>query len=162
MDFGDRNVRVFVSRAIGEELRRAREAHDWSRAHFVKRLPSGIGDRTLLAYEHGIRELATLRLLELCVSLEVDPRDILSFALQRAKVLLENMTLHVDLRALLANHSPAFRPMHQWARNKLNRHPDGVTKLAPTAAKELADFIGCAHEELATHLARFIPDAEHE
>jgi hypothetical protein len=40
-----------VSRAIGEELRRAREAGGWSRAQFVKLLPSGIGDRTLLAYE---------------------------------------------------------------------------------------------------------------
>jgi hypothetical protein len=40
-----------ISRAIGEELRRAREAGGWSRAQFVKLLPSGIGDRTLLSYE---------------------------------------------------------------------------------------------------------------
>ncbi len=36
-----------ISRAIGEELRRAREALGWSRGHLVSRLPSGIGDRTL-------------------------------------------------------------------------------------------------------------------
>jgi hypothetical protein len=162
MDFRDRDVRVFVSRAIGEELRRAREARDWSRAHFVAGLPSGIGERTLLAYEHGARELAVLRLLELCVGLEADPLGVLSLALQRARVLLENMDLQIDLRALLANKSPTFRPMHPWARNKLNRHPDGVTKLAPTAVRELADFIGCSHGELASHLAQFIPDAEHE
>jgi ribosome-binding protein aMBF1 (putative translation factor) len=42
-----------ISRAIGEELRRAREATGWSRLQLVSRLPSGIGDRTLLSYEHG-------------------------------------------------------------------------------------------------------------
>jgi hypothetical protein len=33
------------------ELRHIRETGGLSRATFVKRLPSGIGDRTLLAYE---------------------------------------------------------------------------------------------------------------
>lgn len=39
-----------ISRAIGEELRRAREATGWSRGQLVAQLPSGIGDRTLLSY----------------------------------------------------------------------------------------------------------------
>jgi transcriptional regulator with XRE-family HTH domain len=162
MDFCDSNIRRFVSKAIGDELRRARESRDWSRAQFVTRLPSGIGERTILSYEHGARELAVLRLLELCAVLEANPSGVLNFALQRAKILLENMDLQIDLRALLDNHNPTFRPMHQWARNKMNRHPDGITTLAPTAARELADFIGCTHNELASHLARFIPDAEYE
>jgi hypothetical protein len=51
MDFSDRDVRKYVSKAVGEELRRARDGRDLSRARFVERLPSGIGDRTLLAYE---------------------------------------------------------------------------------------------------------------
>jgi transcriptional regulator with XRE-family HTH domain len=162
MDFCDPDARRLVSKAIGEELRRARESRGWSRAQFVARLPSGIGERTLLSYEHGTRELAVLRLLELCASLETDPTGVLSFALQRAKVLLENMDLQIDLHALLDNHNPTFRPIHQWARNKMNRHPDGIATLAPTAVRELADFIGCAHDELTHHLARFIPDAEYE
>lgn len=103
MDFCDRKARRFVSKAIGDELRRAREGRDWSRAQFVARLPSGIGERTLLSYEHGVRELAVLRLLELCVSLDTDPIDVLGLALQRAKVLLDNVDLRVDLRALLDN-----------------------------------------------------------
>jgi transcriptional regulator with XRE-family HTH domain len=151
-----------VSKAVGEELRRVREAQDWSRAEFVKDLPSGIGDRTLLSYEHGTRQLTVLRFLELCHGLRAHPLNVLGFALQRAKILLASIELNVDLRALLANKNPAFRPMHQWARNKLNRHPDGFVKLAPTAVQELADFIGCSRDELASHLARFIPDAEHE
>lgn len=162
MDFNDRRVRKFVSTALGAELRRVREARDWTRARFVQQLPSGIGDRTLLAYEHGTRELTVLRLLELCAGLHTDPLDVLGFSLQRARVLTANMDMTVDLRALLADQNPVFRPMHQWARNKLNRHPDGIAKLAPTAVRELADFIGCTHHELAAHLARFLPDKDYE
>lgn len=162
MDFSDRKACQAVAKALGEELRRAREARDWSRAHFVATLPSGIGDRTLLSYEHGIRDMTVIRFLELCVGLGADPLDILGFSLRRAKVLLENMELTVDLRAVLASQNPVFRPMHQWARNKLNRHTDGVAKLTPAAVHELADFIGCARNELAAHLAGFIPDAKHE
>jgi hypothetical protein len=101
-------------------------------------------------------------LLELCAGLEADPLRLLGFALQRAKVLLESITLHVDLGALLDNHNHTFRPMHQWARNKLNQYPDGVAPLAASAVDELADFIGCARADLAVHLARFIPDAGYE
>jgi hypothetical protein len=44
-----------ISRAIGEELRRNREACGWSRGQLVARLPSGIGERTLLSYEPAPR-----------------------------------------------------------------------------------------------------------
>ena len=43
------------SRILGDELRRLRESHGWSRAEFIKRLPSGIGERTQLAYEPAPR-----------------------------------------------------------------------------------------------------------
>jgi ribosome-binding protein aMBF1 (putative translation factor) len=42
-----------ISRAIGEELRRAREASGLTLAQLSARLPSGVGERTLLSYEHG-------------------------------------------------------------------------------------------------------------
>jgi hypothetical protein len=51
-----------VSRAVGEELRQAREASGWSRNYFVTRLPSGIGARTLLSYEPAPRGLSNFRL----------------------------------------------------------------------------------------------------
>lgn len=162
MDFCDRNVRRLASKAIGDELRRARKRHGWTRAQCVALLPSGICERTLLAYEHGTRELSVLRLLELCATLDTEPAAVLRGALQRARILLNNVALHVDLRAVLDDRSPKFRPMHQWARNKLNRHTDGATELPRVAVEELADFIGCAHDELASHLARFVPDVEHQ
>lgn len=60
-----------IRRAIGDELRRVREEHGWSRLQLVERLPSGIGDRTLLAYEHGTRNLHAVRLVEIADGLEI-------------------------------------------------------------------------------------------
>lgn len=147
-----------VSRAIGEELRRAREEKGWSRGLLVSRLPSGIGERTLLSYEHGTRQLTVLRLIEICRSLGVAPPTMLNQALQRAKIHLQNLALQIDLHDLLNDRTDKFRPMFQWARNRLNENPDGMVELSPSSVRELAAFVGCTHQELAAYLARFIPE----
>jgi transcriptional regulator with XRE-family HTH domain len=147
-----------ISRAVGEELRRTREAKGWSRAQLVGRLPSGIGDRTLLSYEHGTRHLTVLRLVELCRALGVAAPALQCLVEQRARIHLQNLVLQIDLRQLLADKSDKFRPMFQWARNKLNENPDGIVELAPSSVRELATFVGCSHRELANYLARFLPD----
>ncbi|MFL6127245.1 helix-turn-helix domain-containing protein [Actinophytocola sp.] len=147
-----------ISRALGEELRRTREARGWSRAQLVGMLPSGIGDRTLLSYEHGTRHLTVLRLIELCNALGVAADTVVAHALQRARIHLENQNLRIDLRVMLRDSSDKFRPMAQWARNKLNETPDGIAELAPAAARELAIFAGYTVRELADYLAMFVPD----
>jgi transcriptional regulator with XRE-family HTH domain len=154
----DEETATAIARALGDVLRRAREAGGWSRAQFVARLPSKIGDRTLLAYEHGLRQLTVLRLLELSQGLGMGAPDVLARALQEARIALANLTLRVDLQALVKHGNEKFRPMVQWARNKLNKCPDGVAELTPSAVVELADFMGCEHHELAAHLARFLPE----
>lgn len=103
------------ARAIGEELRRAREALGWTRTQMSALLPSGNKDRTLLAYEHGLRQLTPLKLAELSQVLQVDPAAV---------------------------------------------HPDGIAEIEPTVARNLALFIGCSHQALATHLARFTLENE--
>lgn len=117
-----------------------------------------LGDRTLLAYEHGLRQLTVLRLLELCQGAGEDAPDVLRRALQGARLALANLTLRVDVRRLAAHGNHRFRPMVQWARNKLNKCPDGVAELTPSAVIELADFMGCTHQDLAIYLARFLPE----
>jgi transcriptional regulator with XRE-family HTH domain len=149
-----------ISRAIGEELRRAREAKGWSRAQLVARLPSGIGDRTLLSYEHGTRHLTVLRFIELCKALGVAAPTLLNQALQRARIHLQNLVLQIDLRFLLNDKSDKFRPMHQWARNKMNENPGGVVELPPSSVRELAAFVGCSYQDLASYLSRFLPEKD--
>jgi transcriptional regulator with XRE-family HTH domain len=161
MDFRDAKERKIAAKAVGDVLRQAREARGWTRLELVANLPSGIGDRTLLSYEHGSRALTVLRFLEICQCLQAEAPSLLSQGLQRARILLETVVLDVDLLALLRDQSPQFRPMHQWARNKLNRHHDGIAQVAPATVLELADFTGCRTEELAAYLARFAPDLEH-
>jgi transcriptional regulator with XRE-family HTH domain len=122
-----------IARALGDALQRAREALGLSRAAFVRRLPSGIGDRTLLAYEHGLRQLTIVRFLELCKSLKVSAPDLLAHALQRAELHLNHLKLRVDLNKVLMERNMNFRPLVQWARNRLNHTPNGIIEVSPDA-----------------------------
>lgn len=148
-----------ISRALGEELRRTREAAGWSRAQLVARMPSGIGDRTLLSYEHGTRHLTVHRFLEVCRALDHAAPTLLAQALQRARLELTNLVLRVDLRKLIDYDSNEFRPLRQWARNRLNRCPDGIAEVTPCSVRELADFVGYAYPHLAGYLAKFLPES---
>jgi transcriptional regulator with XRE-family HTH domain len=156
-------VNKMISRAIGEELRRAREASGLTQAQLVEQLPSGIGERTLLSYEHGTRNLTALRLVEVCRVLDVGSPHVLGVALQRARIYVENLVLWVDLRALLADTATtdaAFRPMVVWARRTLARHPHGIVEVAPAAVEALATMIGRTRDDLAAYLARFLPELD--
>jgi transcriptional regulator with XRE-family HTH domain len=151
-----------IARAIGEELRYTREVRDLSRRQLVQKLPSAIGDRTLLSYEHGTRNLTVVRLIELCRPLRVAAPTLLTYSLQRAQIYLCQLTLRVDLRRMLNDTDERFRSMSQWARNKLNKNPGGIVEVAPAAVQELAEFIGCTHRELARHMTRFTPEPGQE
>ena len=147
----------FVSRAVGEELRRTREAGGWSRERLVTRLPSGIGIRTLLSYEHGTRHLTLLRFVELCWALGASAPEVLGMGLQRARILLDSVAVRVDLWALLADDTAEFRPVRVWAHNKLIECPAGVVEVIPAAVTELAVMMGCPGRKLGDYLARFAP-----
>lgn len=147
-----------IAKALGEELRRTREARGWSRGHLVRQLPSGIGDRTLLSYEHGARQLTVLRLIELSQALGVPASVFVSDALQRARLQLQNVVLRVDLRQLLQDDNNHYRPMFQWARNRLTESRDGVAEVTPSGVRELAAFLGRTPAEVSRYLAAFAPD----
>lgn len=158
LDVTDEATASAIARALGEELRRAREARGWSRAFFVKRLPSKIGDRTLLAYEHGLRQITMLRLLELSQGLEVPASVIVAQALQRARLYVQNITVRVDLRQVLQNTNVHYRPLVPWARNRLQGSADGVIEVSPDGIRELAAVIGRSHREMSIYLATFTPE----
>lgn len=149
-----------ITVGVGEELRCLREARHWSRLRLVEKLPSRITERSLLAYEHGARQLTLLRLAELSWALDVAAPTVFARGLQRARLLIKNATLAVDLNTLLADERVAFRPLEQWAKNTLNDHPNGIVEVEPAVAKNLARSIGCTPNELTDHLLRFTPDVE--
>lgn len=158
LDVTDEKTSAAVARALGEELRRTREARGWSRTLFVQGLPSKIGDRTLLSYEHGTRHMTVLRLVELSQALEVPASTVVDHALQRARLALENLVLRVDLRQLLQDRNMQYRPMHPWARNRLMDSPNGIIGVSPDGLQELAAFLGRAPVEMSAYLAQFVPD----
>ncbi len=149
-----------ISRAAGEELRRARDAKGWSRDRLVKLLPSGIGARTLLSYEHGTRHLTLLRFVEICRALEVSPAHVLCLALQRARIHLDTLALWVDLRQVVTDRTVEFGAMVKWAHNKLIECPGGVVEVTPSGVAELATMIGSSNAALAAYFTRFTPDVD--
>lgn len=146
-----------INRGVGDELRLRREALGASRAALVEQLPSGICERTLLAYEHGVRQLTIVRLVELSKVCGVGATVVLGHGLQRAQVTLKNIPLRVDLNQLLASTSAKIRPLHQWAKNRMRDSEGGVVEVLPPGVQELAASVGLPHDELACHLASFIP-----
>lgn len=147
-----------VTGAVGDELRRVREQRGLSRARLVEMLPSGIGERTLLAYEHGLRQITVTRFSEICWVLGVEATPVYARGLQRAQLLVDSIPLTVDVHALLADWKGMSRELAKWARNMLTYHPDGIVEIEPVAVRHLAISVGRTPEEIAQHLALFIPD----
>jgi hypothetical protein len=99
-----------------------------------------------------------LRQIEICRAYNVAAPALLNRALQRARIHLENLLLQIDLRQLLVDKNDNFRPMLQWARNKLNENPGGIIEVPPSSVGDLAAFVGCSRNDLANWLARFMPE----
>jgi len=72
------------SRALGNELRRAREEAGRTRAQLATGLPSDIDDRVLLSYEQGSPQLTMEGLFQLCGELGASAPELLAKALEQA------------------------------------------------------------------------------
>jgi transcriptional regulator with XRE-family HTH domain len=142
------------ARILGWEIRKAREARGWTRAQLAEQLPSGIGDRTLLSYEHGIRYLTVVRFVEICRTLGVAASEILHRAMEKARD-LRAFSLKVNLRAVLRDKQEDFEPVRLWARNRLKDNPNAEVLLAPVTVREMAAVLGFSHGALAAYLAEF-------
>lgn len=154
MDAQDAVTDKAFARILGQEIRRAREARGWTRAQLVKRLPSGIGDRTLLSYEHGDRFLSVVRFVEICRTLGVASSEILHKALEKARD-LRTFSLRINLRAVLRDNREGFETVRRWAKNRLKDNPTTEVLLPPTTVREMAAVLGFSHNTLASYLAEF-------
>lgn len=149
---------VAVTRVLGEELRRTRDALGLTRAELTQRMPSRIHPQTLATYEAGVRQCTVVRLIEICRALGVAAPDILSLSLQRAEAELYSLTLLIDLTALTRDDNDIFHQVRAWARRKLDE-PGGrdVAWLEPPAVREMAFIFGLPRTDLVTYLAAFAP-----
>ena len=142
------------ARILGQEIRRAREERGWSRVQLVRQLPSGIGDRTLLSYEQGIRHLSVIRFVEISKVLGVAASELLGQALEKARE-LHAFSLRVNLRAILRDQRDGFESVRRWAKNRTEIDPSMEVLLAPMTVRELAVALDYPHATLAAYLAEF-------
>lgn len=147
-----------VVRLLGHEIRRTREAKGWTRLQLVKQLPSGIGDRTLLTYEHGIRHMTVARLVEVCRVLEVSATVILHRAMEKAGA-LQGLSFKVNLQELLQDQQPGFEQVRRWAAIRLRETSNAELTIAAATVREMAAVLGMTHRQLAAYLVEFTSDA---
>lgn len=153
---GEITDRAFA-RILGQEVRQAREAVGLTRLQIVHRLPSGIGDRALLSYEHGTRHMTVVRLVEISRELDVTASEILRKASMKARD-FRNYAIDVNLRSVLQDEQKGFEPIRTWAQNRLNGNPNHEVLLAPATLAELATAFGFSHDALAAYLIEFTSD----
>lgn len=155
MDAQDKVTDRAFARILGQEIRRVRESEGLTRAQLVARLPSGIGDRTLLSYEHGIRYLTVVRFVEICRALGVAASEVLHRASEKAAD-LRRFSLKVSLRDVLRDRRDGFEPVRLWAKNRLDEDKSSSeVQLAPVTVREMAAVLGFSHGTLAAYLAEF-------
>ena len=146
------------TRALGEELRRARDHVGWSQAQLVARMPSDLHIKTLATYEQGARQCTVVRLLEICRTLSVSALDVLGRAMMRMEIDLQTVGLQVDLHAMLRDPRVELRPLRRWARNRLANNPmAGIARLDGGVVQEMAAMIGVSLSDLVHQLEMFTP-----
>ena len=150
-----------ITRAVGAEIKRARQSVGLSRAELAERLPSEIHTRTLAAYEQGVRQFTVSRLVELCQTLGVAAPTVLGLALQRADIYL-NRSVRVDLRAILQDSRESLAPLRRWAEKRLRSNPGGSTviHLEPGTIQEMAILLDFSCADLMKYLSSFAPDGD--
>ena len=147
-----------TTRALGEELRRAREQVGLSQADLAARLPSDPHAKTLASYEQGVRQCTVVRLCELARALDVSPIDLLARALLRTEIDLQTTGLHVDVQALTDDPRPELRPLRRWARARLTAYPAAtLAHLDGPVLQEMSIFLGTTLTDLVGKLAMFTP-----
>ncbi|MFC4855266.1 helix-turn-helix domain-containing protein [Actinophytocola glycyrrhizae] len=152
----DDEDRAFA-RVLGQELRTARETKGLTRIQLVAQLPSGIGDRTLLTYEHGIRQITVNRFVEICRALGVAAAEILDQALEKARD-LRAFSLRVNLTAVLRDQRDELAPIRFWAQRRIEDSSSAEVLLPPAVVRELAAALGFSHAALARYLVEFSAD----
>ncbi|MFL6119252.1 helix-turn-helix domain-containing protein [Actinophytocola sp.] len=149
-----------VARALGEELRRARESIGWTRDELAGRMTTEIQPRTIASYEQGARYCTVVRLAEICRTLRISAPELLGMALQRAEIDLNTISLQVDLHALTRDDSDELRPLRAWADRRLALNPESrVAVLKVEVVQEMAILFDYTRSQLVRYLTKFTPPA---
>lgn len=141
-------------RMLGDELRRVRRQHGWTRKMLQAHLmPVEVAVQTLATYELGTRQLTVTRLVELCAALGTAPHTLLARVHERLCAPEPAEAITLDLPRLIHDQQPELAPFRRWAAGRL--HQPGAfqqLQLDRPAIAYLAPLCGLDHDELLTKL----------
>ncbi|MGW5052695.1 helix-turn-helix domain-containing protein [Actinokineospora sp. NPDC004072] len=144
-------------RAVGIELRLARQSRGMTLSQVAEQLPSGIRVPTLSGYETGTKSFHVGRFVEICIALGVSAPNLLTAALHRAGMGLAAVGVVIDLRLMADNAPQELEPLRRWAQWKLEGNAEAVTMVEPALIRDMAGFCGLSVSAMAAELERFAP-----
>ena len=147
-----------VAKAIGEELRRARNSVGWTRAQLAERMATDIHPQTLASYERGVRQCTIGRLVEICGTMGVSAPTLVKWGMQRAGLNLPLIGMEIDLRAVIRDHQEKLDPLRLWARGLLSEDPESeIARLDWSAVQGMAALYKIERSEFVEYLIMYTP-----
>ena len=142
-------------RVLGDELRRARKQRGWTRKQLQHNLQTDISLQTLATYELGTRQCSVVRLVELCVAMDVLPHDLLARVHDRVFTGDKPGHIRIDLDRVAHDQQPELLPLRRWAQDRLGQSALGQARevhLDLPALEQMAELCGIDTLDLITKL----------
>jgi transcriptional regulator with XRE-family HTH domain len=116
-----------VQRVLGDELRRVRKQRGWTRRELQNHLGTTVSLQTLATYELGTRQCSVVRLVELCLAMDVLPHDVLARVHDRVFSHERPGQIRVDLAGVVHDDQPELLPLRRWAQDRLGQLEPGAS-----------------------------------
>lgn len=147
-----------VNKAVGIELRRAREDASLTRPNVVDMMSAGISVQTLANYEHGIRPPTMPMVADICEAIGVSFVTVAALALQRAGIEDDPQHLLVDLEAITETTDDRYTTLRRWAANTIRDRPHvTVVAMTPPKIETMTAFLNVSYVDLVKQLRSFTP-----
>lgn len=138
-----------ITKALGEEIRHARQELGLSQAQLVELMPSKLHPKTLASYEQGARECTVARFCEITRALNESATDLLERALMRTEVDLQTADIRVDIQALVERTRPEVRTVRDWPKERLVAYHWAKARLAAYPGAKIVRLSGDMLREMA-------------
>jgi len=142
-------------RVLGDEIRKLRNQHGWTRDRWRILCFPDISTQTLATYELGTRPMTVVRFAMICESLGEMPDEVMRRTLDRVELNPERVTgWLVDLPSASQLPEPELAPLRNWADLQLQSGAPKTVLLRIAAIESLSVLCGLDVPELARRLPR--------
>ena len=153
----DAHWRTEFLRVLGDEVRKLRHHHGWTRDYWRQTCFPELSTQTLATYELGTRPMSVVRFALARESLGELPPEVMHRAYERIERDTERTAWNVDLVAASRLTDAELAPLRAWANLQLQAGPDKVKPLSRNAVHPLAALCGLDTDELLRRLPRPYP-----